>query len=182
MTAVNRSFFISLHMYLAAFFAPVIFLVCISGGLYLVGIKGSVEQTPVFQSTDYAIDTGAEGLKAEVDALLTAAGVTEYEYEYVKVKGNTLYTRPTSRGHYVINLGEGVEVIRAEPSLQSAMIELHKGHGPTAYKTFQKLFAVALLLIVSSGLFLGLSATRLRSRTLATSLMGATVFALLVLI
>lgn len=182
MKAINRSFFISLHMYLAAFFAPFIFLVCISGGLYLVGVKGSVEQTPVFQSTDYAIDAGAEDLKAEVDALLAAAGVTEYEYQYVKVKGNTLYTRPTSREHYVINLSEGVEVIRAQPSLQSALIELHKGHGPTTFKSFQKLFALGLLLIVSSGLFLGLSATGLRPRTLATSLLGAGVFALLVLL
>ena len=182
MKALNRSFFISLHMYLAAFFAPFIFLVSMSGGLYLIGVKGSVEQTPVFQSVDYAIDTGAEDLKSRVDALLTAAGVTGYEYEYVKVKGDTLYTRPTSREHYVINLGEGVEVIRAQPSLQSAMIELHKGHGPTTYKTFQKLFAMALLLIVSSGLFLGLSATRLRPRTLATSLAGFAAFTLLVLL
>ena len=182
MKALNRSFFISLHMYLAAFFAPFIFLVSISGGLYLVGVKGSVEQSPVFQSADYQFDADAADLKAEVDALLTAAGVTGYGYEYVKVKGNTLFTRPTSREHYVINLGEGVEVIRAQPSLQSAMIELHKGHGPTAYKTFQKLFAVALLLIVSSGLFLGLSATRLRPRTLATSLVGTATFVLLVLL
>jgi hypothetical protein len=182
MKAINRSFFIGVHMYLAAFFAPFIFLVSISGGLYLVGVKGSVEQSPVFQSADYAIDTGAEDLKAEVDALLTAAGVTEYEYEYVKVKDNTLFTRPTSRQHYVINLGEGVEVVRAQPSLQSALIELHKGHGPTAFKTFQKLYALGLLLIVSSGLWLGLSAARLRPRTLATSLVGAGVFALLVLL
>jgi uncharacterized iron-regulated membrane protein len=182
MKAINRSFFISLHMYLAAFFAPFIFLVCISGGLYLVGVKGSVEQSPVFEAADYEFDADATDLKAEVDALLKAAGVTGYEYEYVKVKGNTLFTRPTSRQHYVINLGEGVEVIHARPSLQSAMIELHKGHGPTAFKSFQKLFALGLLLIVSSGLFLGLSSTRLRPRTLATSLLGAAVFALLVLL
>jgi hypothetical protein len=180
MNAMNRSFFVSVHMYLAAFFAPFVFLVCLSGGLYLVGVKGSVDQTPVFQSTDYSIDTGAVNLKADVDALLAAAGVTGYEYEYVKIKGNTLFTRPTSRVHYVIKLGEGVEVSRAQPSLQSAMIELHKGHGPTAFKTFQKLFALGLFLIVSSGLWLGLSASRLRRRTLATSLLGAVVFFFLV--
>ena len=182
MKSMNRGFFISLHMYLAAFFAPFIFLVSISGGLYLVGIKGSVEQTPVYQSADYQFDAEAGDLKAEVDTLLVAAGVAGFDYEYVKVKGNTLYTRPTSHEHFVINLGEGVEVIRARPSLQSALIELHKGHGPTLYKTFQKFFAVALLLIVSSGLFLGLSLARLRPRTLATSLAGTLVFVLLVLL
>jgi hypothetical protein len=179
---MNRSLFITLHMYLSAFFAPVIFLVAISGGLYLVGVKGSVEQVSVYQSDGYALDATSAHLKSDVDSLLTTAGVTGYEYEYVKVSGNTLYTRPSSRLHYRIKLGDGVELVRAEPSLQSALIELHKGHGPTAFKSFQRLFALGLLCIISSGLFLGLSAARLRKRTLMTSGAGVLVFALLVLL
>lgn len=178
---MNRSLFITIHMYLSAFFAPFIFLVSISGGLYLVGIKGSVEQEPIFESTEISIDAKSDQLFSDVGALLQAAGVTGYEFEYVKVKGDVLYTRPTSREHYVIMLGDAVQVIHAQPSLQSALVELHKGHGPTAFKSFQKVFALGLLLMVASGLWLGLSASRLRKRTMLISLSGTAVFLLLVL-
>lgn len=178
---MNRNFFITIHLVLSAFLAPFILLASISGGLYLIGIKGSVEQNPVFSTEDIHIDTASNQLKADIDALLRTAGVNDYDFEYVKVKGDTLYTRPTSTDHYIIQLGDTVEVIAANPDLQSAMIELHKGHGPTAFKTFQKLAAVGLALIVASGLWLGLSAARLRARTLLITLGGTLVLFSLVL-
>ena len=69
---MSRSLFVTIHMYLSAFFAPVIFLVAISGGFYLIGIKGSVEQTTVFETSDPVIDKSAGDLKAQVDALAHA--------------------------------------------------------------------------------------------------------------
>ena len=69
--------------------------------------------------------------------------------------------------------------IHARPSLQSRMIELHKEHGPSAFKTFQKAFAVGLIFIILSGLWLGISAARLRRSTLLTATAGAVMFVLL---
>ena len=177
---MDRKLLITVHMYLAAFFAPAVLLVAISGGLYLAGIKGTVEQEVIYSSSSATIDSKSESLHTDVAALLAAAGVESFSYEYVKVSGATLYTRPTSSNHYIIKLNErGVEVIHARPSLQSRMIELHKGHGPSAFKTFQKAFAVGLIFIILSGLWLGISAARLRRSTLLTSAAGAVVFALL---
>ena len=183
---MSRKLLITIHMYLSAFFAPFVFLAAISGGLYLVGVKGEVSQQPVFSGPanglDLHLDPGAATLHVEVSKLLASAGVSDYEFEYVKVKGSTLYTRPTSREHYVLQLeGNRVNVIHAVPSLQYRLIELHKGHGPTAFKAFQKVFAFGLLFIVGSGLCLGLSAAGLRRRTLFTSLAGTSLFLLLVL-
>lgn len=177
-----RKQFITLHMYIAAFFAPAVLLVAISGGLYLAGFKGSVEQESIYQSSSIDIDPQSNSLKADVTALLAAAGVSSYSFEYVKVKGDTLFTRPTSTDHYVIQLrGDGTEILHARPSLQSRMMELHKGHGPTAFKTFQKVFAIGLAIIILSGLWLGLSAARLRRSTLLTTAAGAVIFGLLLL-
>ena len=177
---MDRKLFITIHMYLAAFFAPAVLLVAISGGLYLTGVKGEVEQVTIYSSSDTTIDSESASLHTDVAALLANAGVESYSYEYVKVKGSTLYTRPTSSDHYIIKLnGGGVEVIHARPSLQSRMIELHKGHGPSAFKTFQKVFAIGLIVIILSGLWLGISAARLRRSTLLTATAGAVVFALL---
>ena len=44
---MNRKLLITIHMYLAAFFAPAVLLVAISGGLYLIGVKGEVEQETI---------------------------------------------------------------------------------------------------------------------------------------
>ena len=179
---MSRKLLITIHMYLAAFFAPAVFLVAISGGLYLVGVKGEVIEQSIYTGPANALDTTAASLRTDVETLLATAGVADYDFEYVKGKGNTLYTRPTSREHYVIKLqGQQVEIVHAVPSLQSRMIELHKGHGPTAFKTFQKVFAMGLLFIVASGLWLGLSAAGLRRRTLLTTLAGSMLFLALVL-
>jgi hypothetical protein len=178
---MNRTTLITLHMTLSAFFAPMVLLVAISGGLYLLGVKGSIAETPVYSAPDETLDPASDTLKADVEALLLRAGVEGFDFEYVKVSGATLYTRPTSRAHYAIETGAGVSVTRADPSLQKRLIELHMGHGPTAFKTFQKFFAAGLLFIILSGLWLGLSAQRLRSRTLGLALGGTVVFALLVL-
>lgn len=179
---MNRKLFITIHMYLSAFFAPAVLLVAISGGLYLLGVKGEVEQESIFSSDEITLDTKSSSLKTEVSDLLASAGVQGYSFEYVKVKGSTLYTRPTSADHFVITLhDDGVEVVQASPSLQSRMIELHKGHGPGLFKTFQKIFALGLVLIILSGLWLGISAARLRKTTLLTAGAGTLIFILLLL-
>jgi uncharacterized iron-regulated membrane protein len=179
---MNRKLLVTTHLYLAAFFAPFVFLVSISGGLYLIGIKGELSREVIYSGPAAGLDIAAESLQADVADFLEAAGVSGYSFEYVKSSGNTVYTRPTSREHYILTLdGSGVEVVHALPSLQYRMIELHKGHGPTAFKTFQKFFSAGLVAIVGSGLWLGLSAAGLRRRTLSTSLAGTAVFLLFVL-
>jgi hypothetical protein len=179
---MNRKLLITIHMYLAAFFAPAVLLVAISGGLYLAGVKGTVEQETIYNSNEPLIDGESSTLQADVTALLARAGVESYSFEYVKISGATLYTRPTSSDHYLIKTtADSVEVIHASPSLQKRMIELHKGHGPTTFKTFQKAFAIGLIFIILSGLWLGVSAARLRRSTLLTAAAGAVTFALLLI-
>lgn len=180
---MNRRLLITLHLYTSAFFAPFIVLVALSGGLYLIGIKGEVVKESIFVSEQDPLDINSSQLQVDVESLLAEAGVVDFSFEYVKVSGNTLYTRPTSHPHYVIDQGaQGVEVSYAVPSLQKRMIELHMGHGPGLFKTAQKVFALGLLFIVLSGLWLGLSAKNLQRSTLLTSAAGTVVFALLVLI
>jgi len=61
------------------------------------------------------------------------------------------------------------------------MMELHKGHGPTAFKTYQKLVALALMAVVFGGFFVGLLAANYRRKTLIASGLGVIVFLLLAL-
>jgi hypothetical protein len=171
-----RALLIKLHLYCSAFFAAAIVLVAVSGGLYLIGIKGTIEQTPVG-----TLATGQQLLlepsEAKVQAALASLGVSDFEFEYVKQKGSQLITRPTTRPFYTLDIsGEEAVVRYNEPSLQKRMIELHMGHGPTAYKAYQQVFAAGMLFIILTGLWLGLSSARLRFSTAVISGAGVILF------
>lgn len=179
---MKRSLLIRLHLYAAAFLSPAFLFVAVSGGLYLVGVKGSVEQTVVRVPSQLALDPSSESLYEDVQKVLLAAGIS-HDFEYVKVKGKTLLTRPTSRNFYRFDMQpEGLVVSYNEPSMQNKLIELHKGHGPELFKTFQKVIAVGLLFVVLSGFWLGVSALGLRRNTLILTGSGAILFVLLALL
>lgn len=170
-----RNFWISLHLYAAAFFAPPLLFVAISGGLYLIGIKGTVTSTTVAVPSSVVINPTSASLEADVRALMRDIGIT-HDFEYVKKSGNTLSTRPTSRAYYEISVADNsVTVKHNVPNLQKRLIELHKGHGPLWFTDFQKVLAVGVLFLVLSGLWLGLSSPGLRARTIATSVVGLAV-------
>jgi hypothetical protein len=153
-------------LYAAAFLAPAFLFLAISGGLYLVGVKGSVKQTFVAMPSQLDLDPSSESLYKDVQKVLLAAGIS-HDFEYVKIKGETLITRPTSRNFYKFSIQPGgIVVSYNEPSIQSKLIELHKGHGPEIFKTFQKVIAVGLMFVVLSGFWLGVSALGLRRNTL----------------
>ncbi|MFL2503105.1 MAG: hypothetical protein ACJ0Q1_09365 [Luminiphilus sp.] len=176
-----RILLIKLHLYFSAFFSAAIVLVALSGGLYLIGIKGSVDQQLV-GTVDMGEALLADPSHARVAAALSAAGVTDFEFDYVNVKGTQLVTRPTSRPFYSLTIDDDQVTVRySTPTLQKRMIELHMGHGPSAYKTYQQFFAAGMLFVILSGLWLGLSSDRLRRTTLITAGSGLLLFTVLVL-
>ncbi|WOJ97227.1 hypothetical protein R0137_01310 [Congregibacter brevis] len=173
---MSRSLFISIHLYLSSFFAAVVVLVAFSGGMYLLGVKGSLETTPVGQ-TDGGVALMSDPSKEAVLTALSATGIEDFSFDYVITRGDTLYTRPTSRTYYGLTIdGDSVSVSRNEPSFQKRMQELHFGHGPSMYREFQKVFAAGMLFIILSGVWLGLSSSRLRVRTLIAAGSGLIVF------
>ncbi len=178
---MSRSLLVTLHLYLASFFAAVVVLVAISGGAYLMGFKGSLETIEVGQASGGSA-LMADPSKEAVLASLTSAGITDFDFDYVITRGDTLYTRPTSRTYYGLTVnGDAITVTRNEPSFQKRMQELHFGHGPSLYREFQKVFAAGMLFIILSGVWLGLSSERLRGKTLIAVGSGVIVFFALVM-
>ena len=178
---MSRQLFITIHLYLSSFFAAVVLLVATSGGLYLLGYSGETESTEVAR-VEGGLALDADRSKESVLAALARAGVADFDFGYVRHRDATLYTRPTSETHYVLTLsGDEITVNRVEPNLQKRMMELHMGHGPSVYKTFQKVFALGLVFIIVSGLWLGLSSPRLRRNTLLSAGAGLLVFVVLIM-
>lgn len=173
---MTRSFWIKAHLFAASFFAPALVIIATSGGLYLIDIKGSVEETSVQVPADVRLDLKSNSIEQDVRSLFENLNI-DHDFEYLRAGGNTLTTRPTSRTFYVLKVStDGVDVSRNVPNLQKRMIELHKGHGPLLFKDFQKFMAVALLFILLSGAWLGLSSKGLRTKTMATMGGGLVVF------
>ena len=178
---MTRALLIKLHLYLSAFFSAAIILVAVSGGLYLIGIKGSVKQTSV-ATLSAGQQLLADPSQSAVQEALAEVGVRDFSFDYVKQKGTQLITRPTTRPFYTLDVAGDEIVIRYnEHSLQKRMIELHMGHGPSAYKVYQQIFAAGMLFIILSGLWLGLSSDRLRRATAGVCSAGVLLFILLAL-
>ncbi len=179
---MNRKTLINLHLIAAAFFTPVLIIIAISGGLYMLGVKGEVTSTTIDIPANVRFDPDSKDIDSAVSSLLQQLGEAP-NFEYVKVSGPTLFTRPTSRAHYEIHaVGDTLTVKYNVPSLQKRLIELHKGHGPLLFKDFQKAMAAALLFILLTGTWLGLSARGLRATTGASLAGGLVVFLALVLL
>ncbi|CAN0604932.1 unnamed protein product [Ectocarpus sp. 12 AP-2014] len=124
----------------------------------------------------------ADPSKEAVLTALAAAGLEDFSFDYVITRGDTLYTRPTSRPYYGLKVdGDSVVVSRHEPSFQKRMQELHFGHGPSVYREFQKVFAAGMVFIILSGVWLGLSSPKLRRKTLISAGGGLVLFLALVM-
>lgn len=174
-----RKNLIRFHLYMAAFLAPLFILLAISGGLYLINIKGQFNQTPVNLPDGAVLDFASDTLQADIEGLLAASGAKP-RIGWVTINRGAALTHPRTRTNYVFEEKDGKLIAtRNRPDLQKTMIELHKGHGPPLFKLYQKLAAIGLLFIVISGVWMGLASRVLRTETLIASGIGMISFILL---
>jgi len=174
-----RRLLILIHLYLASILAPIFILVAVTGGLYLARIQPSIVSTPITLSENADLDFNSSNLEKDVEIILADANV-DLKFEYIRSRGNMAFTRPTSRTFVEFeNTSEGLKASLQEPSLYYALLELHKGHGPTVFRTYQILAGISLLLVVLGGLLVGLMAKAYRRPTLIAMTGGTILFFIL---
>jgi len=179
---MSRKVIVTIHLFLAAFFAPILIITGISGGLYLIGEKGSVEKKIIYDGTLGDKQFSAENRKTEIEQFISDNKL-DYQFEYVKGGKYNFITRPSSRQYLSFAISQDqLKVTQKSPNLVASIIELHKGHGPRLFKTFQKWMAIALFFILCSGLLLGLTSKAYRIKTISISLSGLATFILLALL
>ncbi len=174
-----RRVLISVHLYLAALMAPAFLVVALSGGLYLAGIKGKTTDTPITLPAGTTLDLQAPDAADQARALLKDQGV-DVSFEYLRVRGDTAVTRPTTRAHVTFEQApDGMTARLQKPDFPYALMELHKGHGPNLYRMYQVLMAVALFIVVFGGLVVGLLANTYRRPTLIATAAGVAIVTLI---
>jgi len=179
---MSRKLLITIHLTLAAFFTPILLIIGVSGGLYLIGEKGHFQSEPIYQGSADSFDFKAKDREEQIRQFIQTNNI-DHEFEYVKTSGKTSYTRPTSRQHLTFQKqGKQLIVTKRTPNFIASIIELHKGHGPTIFKTFQKFTAIGLFLILISGLYLGLTSPAFKNKTLVISGLGLLSFLIFAMI
>jgi hypothetical protein len=171
-----RKFLILAHLWAAGFMAPAFGLHAISGGLYLMDIKGSAVSEDVALPAGTTLDFKSPTLETDVRELFTRANIDE-DFDYIRNRGTLIETRPTSRSYIEIKqTSDGFSARRVKPDAVKAMIELHKGHGPALFKTYQKIVALMLLLVIFGGVLVGFAAAAYRRQTVIAVVLGTAVF------
>jgi hypothetical protein len=171
-----RKLLITLHLLFAGFLTPAFLLVAITGGNYLLDNKGSTESTAISLPADAALDFKSETLQADVEALLEKANI-DHKFEYIRNRGRVIQLRPTSRAYIQFEqTPDGLSATMNKPSLQAGLMELHKGHGPTLFRTYQKIVALGLILVVLGGFLVGILARTYRRKTLLATGLGTILF------
>ncbi|WP_371397754.1 hypothetical protein [Fretibacter rubidus] len=175
-----RKNLINLHLLFAGFLAPAFLLLAISGGLYLIGNKGKFDAQPMNLPAAASLDFNSPTLETDVRNLLASANI-DHKFGYISKRGaSKIHLRPTSRTYIEFNqTPDGLTAFRVSPDFQGSMIELHKGHGPKLFKTYQKLVAIGLLGVVFGGVFVGLLARAYRRKTLVALSVGTLLFFIL---
>lgn len=172
----TRRFFTLVHLWFAGFLAPAFLLVAISGGLYLLGNSGDFKSEPIALPAGATLNFESPTLEADVRTLLTSAGI-KHRFEYIRNRGSIIQLRPTSRTHLEFRqTDQGLTAARKTPNFQGALMELHKGHGPSWFKLYQKLVALGLIAVVFGGVLVGLMAKAYRRQTTLAVVLGSFIF------
>ena len=179
MSPKMRKYLVLAHLWFAGLMAPAFALHAISGGLYLMDIKGQATTERVALPAGTSLDFESETLESDVRALLQSANIKQ-EFEYIRNRGTVIQTRPTSRPYLEFaNTPQGLTAKRVKPDTVRAIMELHKGHGPQLFKTYQKFVALFLLGVILGGILVGLLAKAYRRQTSIAVVVGTVIFVVL---
>ena len=172
-----RRILVSIHLYAAALLAPAFLLVAVTGGLYLADVKGEMAETPVAIPAGTTFDPESPTFEADVKAFLVAQNLPA-DFDYIRARGDSFTTRPTSRTHVAFEQKDGVLTAKkVTPSPMAALMEIHKGHGPALYRVFGVLVGLMLFIVVLGGLAVGLLSPAYRKATVVSTIAGSIVFA-----
>jgi len=151
----------------------------VSGGLFLLGVKGWVDDKVVYRGAASEIDKKAKDVNAEVTRFLESKGI-EHDFESVRKSRRSFMTMPTSSQYFVIKWeGEELKVVENNPNIVRRLIELHQGNGPKFFNWFLILMSGGIVLALASGVLLGLTSVKMRNPTILVSVGGTLLFLIL---
>jgi len=166
------------HNYVSMFFLPVALLYAVTGGLYIMGIRGGADQKETIEVAS------AQPLPQDIEALQTFVG-TQLQDRKLRLpagdaqlgRGTFIWGQPS--GYHVMleppKGSTGARIVCVTPAPYSRLVFLHKAKCGMPFKVLGIAFAIAMSLIYLSGLVIGWRAVSRRRTFLATLAGGALV-------
>ncbi len=171
----------NLHLYIAAFLVPFIFLMALSGGLEILGIKGETSRELLHKVSLSRLNFRSPTITQDVRKLFKELAI-DATITRVRRKNRSLYTRPSYAGYYGLKIrGDYIKIYKYTPDIVRRLMTLHKGGGPAIYQFYQKLMVFGLLIILSIGLWLGLTSVKTRKNSAIIFIVGAGFYLLIII-
>jgi len=176
-----------IHTLLAAFILPVAVMFAMTGALYTWGVKGSYSNDVYKINLNQPLSADILVLAKLAESELKTLGISEPEGKpKLKKSGSHYYLEWTgSSKDLILEPADNALVARLtikHTSWYRNLVQLHKAKGGTPFKIYAVIFAVALGLLLISGFVMALQTPKLKTATLASSLIGLISFIALVLL
>ena len=179
---MNRNTLTKLHLMFAAFMFPAVLMFLITGALYTWGEKGAwheeIAQITLEEPLAGQSEAGLRGIA--VIALLERGIAAPSGKSDLSVDGTDVnFSWTGARSDISITSTDDPLVAEAnikEASFHRWLVQLHKAKGSTAFKVYATLLAVALFLLVASGLIMGLQVKAMRRLTVLSGALGFVAF------
>lgn len=168
---IQRMLIIKTHAILACFFIPMATLYFVSGGLYAVGVEGDVDKQVFTLELERPFAPDLAQLSGVVAAALQQRGLVaprgdplikekkgNYEYQWGDLRRLVLMI-PTSNPLQI-------ELTYRQRSALAQVMRVHKVEAGLPAKVMSISMAIALLLILVSGVFLAVGLPKLRRTAL----------------
>jgi hypothetical protein len=185
-TLLSRTLLTKVHLWLAALLFPAILMFLATGALYTWGVTGKTYDTSRDVKLSAPLDPENEAaMRALAEAELKAMGLDHPTGKArVRQSGQSFgFEWVGSRRDITIEPGTDPLVAKVtvkEASLHRTLVQLHKAKAGTAFKVYATSLATALLLLVATGLLIGLKSPGLRRSAIWGSAAGVVLFAGLV--
>jgi hypothetical protein len=170
-------FVIKIHAILACFFIPAATLYFVSGALYTLDIEGKIDKQLYRLELDSPFSPDLDRLSGLASAALEQRKLRQptgdpavskkkgaYEYHWGDLK-TLVVIKPTDNPLQI-------ELIYRQRNPLAQVMRVHRAEAGTLVKAFSISMATALLLILSSGVFLAMGMPKLRKTALLTLAAG----------
>ena len=175
---MKRATLIKLHLYFSGVSLFLLLVFICSGSLHLLGFS-ETETKSLVKTYDPSTIESFESPEVFLEQSLQAIKPS-YRFDYIKGRGDSFTTRPTTRTFYTLSINKNeIEINKHVPSLRKRFMELHKGHGPKATRKILGGIAFIFALAIFTGAWLGLTTKAYRKTTVITGLTSALIVLLL---
>lgn len=177
----TRLFLTKAHLIIAAFVFPAIAMFLATGALYTWGNTGEVVETEHVIQLDAPLAKDEDAMLALATRELARLDLSppsgkdrirsmgdSWSFEWTGAQRDITIAPGESANQAVLTVKEA--------SLHRVFVQLHKAKGSTLFKVYASVLAAALLLLVASGLAIGLMVPAFRGLTIWTSGAGLLAF------